>query len=208
MFQKYKDALAVLALSQGTRRGTMSPKLERIAMNDIVMSLRGEIFRFNGEFESARDSFLQLLQQVPMPPKVTTQLSAVYCELCKLRCCHSYSIGRAGCRWECSGEVRRAEPRNAWSWPLGGCISHEKLSVLGCLPTRGRWRWRDDFWKTSRRRTSERVGKLQKVGKMNRFGTLVRTCHCGTCTRSFHAVPSSAGRSSGGVRVCWPERPH
>jgi len=55
-------------------------RLEQVIVND-VLSIRGQILRFTGDFVKARLCFFQLLRRTPTPPKLTTQLSAVSCEL-------------------------------------------------------------------------------------------------------------------------------
>ncbi|KAF2180925.1 hypothetical protein K469DRAFT_266925 [Zopfia rhizophila CBS 207.26] len=77
--QRHRHAFSVLEAFMPWDSEEIST-LEQIVMNDITL-IRGEILRYEGNFREARDRFMQLLGQVPTPPKVTTQLGAVSCEL-------------------------------------------------------------------------------------------------------------------------------
>ncbi|KAK4073332.1 hypothetical protein Purlil1_13057 [Purpureocillium lilacinum] len=92
--EQHIDALSVLA-DYGPLEANFTSRLEQIQLNDIAL-LRGEIYRYEGRFHTARQCLLDLMDQKPEPRPIThidnllcapppsqklvTHLSALSCE--------------------------------------------------------------------------------------------------------------------------------
>lgn len=77
--ERHSEALSVLSTFKVRDPWDIS-KLEQIQLSEMTF-LRGLIDRYDGNFIESRVCFLQLLGQLPSPPKIMTQLSAVSCEI-------------------------------------------------------------------------------------------------------------------------------
>lgn len=199
--KNHQEALFVLGNFKPWDHKKVS-QMEQIVLNDIS-SIQGEICRFDGRFGDARDCFLRLLQTVPTPPKITTQLSSVHCELGNFR----YAIEILTDELETSVRAEEEDTRNATRLRLALADAYLMESItlkLTKQTSEGSLGTARDILKALAN-DHQASSKLGKVGKINRFRILASLAMIEQVSGDPYTAVQRWNDAQVASTDCWPE---
>ncbi|KAK5637608.1 hypothetical protein RRF57_013323 [Xylaria bambusicola] len=200
--QQHQGALSMIERFRPCDLNDIS-RLEQSQLNDIELT-RGEILRYEGRFEESYDIFLRLLGQLPSPPKIITQLSAVACELEKF----DSAITMLNDELKTLASRSITDSRNGRRLQLALAEAYVmkavKLAILSPPETpkiidtaRGVLNHLSEYF--------AKADNLQKVGKINRFKVVVGWSIIEHLTGDPRRALESWDNAQAASRECWPE---